>query len=230
MLRRITLPLALGALAGCGDPVLPSDYEGPPTAAVTGNVTGLGQDAERPRMSLEWLLVGAGTASLTGQPLSFQRTNIGATHDWDIGLWLPVERAKFDVPADVGAGAGARIGVGKIVYFDDRNRIDRIDWSCRGPSCNRVLAVSAQFVLYVEQPSYCQEAGKNALRPRIGAGYHYFSFDAAAMSLRELTPTDPVTFTIVDKSPADSMPTGELMDFKMQLSRMWRLGPFGGCD
>jgi hypothetical protein len=229
----MTLPLALVVCAGCGDPVLPSDYAGPPAAAVSGDViSGLPQsvrDAERPRMSLEWLPDKRATTSLIGQPLAFRRS-IKLQHDWDIGLWLPSEGAKFSVEVDAGGGASYRIGVGKIVYFDDRNKLERIDWECRGQACNRVLAISTQFVLYVEQPSYCQEPGKATSRPRIAAGYHYVSFDTTTRAMRELSPSDPMSFTAVDKAPADSVPTNQLIEFADQLWRDWHFGNLAGCE
>ena len=232
-MRRITLPLTLLVLAGCGDPVLPSDYVGPPAAAVSGNVVGLVSirpDVERPRMSLEWLVGNVATAgSLMGQALTFRRSD-ELQHDWDIGLWLPTEGAKFDVPVDAGAGSGARIAVAKMVYFDDRNKTDRIDWTCAGPSCNRILAVSAQFVLFVEQPSYCQEPGKLVARPRMTAGYHYFSFNPSTRVMTEQSPSDSMRFDIVDKAPADSLLVGDLLDFTEQLWRNWHLGSLRDCD
>jgi hypothetical protein len=229
-MKRMTLPLALVVFAGCGDPVLPSDYAGPPASAVSGNVEGLAglvRDAERPRMSLEWL--DFATDSLIGQPLSFKRS-VKLQHDWDIGLALPMEGAKFELAVDAGAGSGARVGVGKIVYFDDRQKIDRIDWTCLGAGCNRVLAVSDQYVLYVDQPSYCQEAGKTGFRPRIGAGYHYFSFDPGSGVRRELDSSESVSFSIADRAPADSSPSAALQAFTNALERTWHVGQNGGCD
>jgi hypothetical protein len=233
-MRPITLPLALLIFAGCGDPVLPSDYAGPPAAAVSGNVVGLTAirpDVERPRMSLEWLVVGEAvtTGSLMGQALTFHRSD-ELQHDWDIGLRLPTENAKFNVPVDIGAGAGARIGVAKMVYFDDRNKIERIDWTCAGPTCNRVLAVSAQFVLFVEQPSYCQEPGKLVAREQMAAGYHYFSFNPSTRVMSELSSSESMAFNVVDKAPADSLLVGDLLDFTSQLWRNWHLGVRRDCD
>jgi hypothetical protein len=231
-MRRITLPIAL-ILAGCGDPVLPSDFTGPPAAAVSGNVIGLMAirgDVERPRMSLEWLVGNGLTAgSLMGQALTFRRSD-ELQHDWDIGLRLPTESAKFDVPVDAGAGAGARIGVAKMVYFDDRSKIERIDWTCTGTSCNRVLAVSAQFVLFIEQPSYCMEPGKLTARPRMTAGYHYFSFNPSTRVMSEQSASDSMRFDIVDRAPADSLLVGDLLDFTVQLWRNWHLGALRDCD
>jgi len=233
-MRRITLPLALSIFAGCGDPVLPSDYAGPPAAALSGNVVGLTTiraDVARPRMSLEWLVVDAFTppGSLVGQELTFRRSD-ELQHDWDIGLGLPTENAKFNVPVDAGGGAGARIGVAKMVYFDDRTNIDRIDWTCAGTSCNRVLAVSAEFVLFVEQPSYCQEPGKTIAQPRMAAGYHYFSFDPTTRLMTEESPSDSMRFDIVDQAPADSVLVSQLLDFTEQLWRNWHLGVTHTCD
>jgi hypothetical protein len=231
-MRRMTIPFALVAFAGCGDPVLPSDYAGPPAAAVSGNVIGLAieQDAQRPRMSLEWLVGDADTAtSLVGQALSLRRSS-RLQNDWDIGLWLPTDDAKIAVPVDAGAGAGARVGVGKMVYFDDRNNIGRIDWSCVGPTCNRVLAVSSQFVLYVEQSSYCQQPGKTTPQLGIAAGYHYFTFDPTTRVMVEQSSSDSMSFALIDKSPADSLPVHDLVDFRTQLWRNWHFGSLRGCE
>jgi hypothetical protein len=225
-------PLAVAVLAGCGDPVLPSDYAGTPAAAINGDVAGLTsivRDAERPRMSLEWLVGDDTNGALTGQLLTFRRSS-KLQHDWDIGLGWPREGAKFDLPVEAGAGAGARIGVGKIVYFDDRNNIDRVDWSCKGAGCNRVLAVSDQFVLYVDRPAYCQAVGKTMPEQRIGTGFHYLAFDAATKVMREIGPAAPLSFTTIDTAPADSMPAADLQRFRDQLERSWWSGPLGGCD
>src|SRR5688572_13024361 len=81
--------VAGGVVAGCGDPVLPSDYVGPPASTTTGKVVELGtvtaREASRPRLSLEWLtsLAGAqGQSALEGQPLRFSRSPT-VQADWD---------------------------------------------------------------------------------------------------------------------------------------------------
>jgi hypothetical protein len=231
-MKRLTLPWALVVIAGCGDPVLPSDYPGPAASAVSGNVIqglmGAGRDAERPRMSLVWLVDQAFSPSLIGQPLSFRRS-VKLQHDWDIGLFLPVEgAAQYEVPVDAGAGAGARIGVAKIVYFDDRNKTESLEWGCAGSSCDRVLAISDQFVLFVDRPSYCQEPGKGA-QERVASGYHYYAFDVGTMTMRQLTASESMSFTVMDKAPAETLPTQSLVEFTNSIRRKWHTGLNGTC-
>jgi hypothetical protein len=82
---------------------------------------------------------------------------------------LPKETAKFE--ASLGARS-VRIRVGKIVYFDDRDGNDELNWSCQGDRCDRVMAISSRFGLYVERPSASPSPGPPA-KPRLSAGYHY---------------------------------------------------------
>src|SRR2546430_13194318 len=144
----LLLPVVSFSFVACGDALLPSDYTGPPAGAVSANVlpglTGVRRDAGHPRLSLEWLNDSA--PQLIAQAASFQRSP-KLQHDWDIGLSLPTEAAKFDVQSGTQT---ARIAVAKMVYFDDSNGTGRIDWSCRDATCNRVLAVSAQYVVFVD--------------------------------------------------------------------------------
>jgi len=223
-MKRATLPLAFVTLASCGDPMLPADFTGPPAAAVTGNVVPGANgavEASHPRMSLEWL--DTMNVSLVGQSLSYQRSEKLQT-DWDIGLNLPKETAKFSRP--VGARS-VRIGVGKIVYFDDRDGDGKLDWSCAGARCDRVMSISSQFVLFVERPPYCQAFEGAPPKARLAAGYHYYSFEGG--SLRKLAPTEPMSFTIIDRAPAETDPTGELQAFAWYLLSLWSLNPTGGC-
>jgi hypothetical protein len=209
----------LAVLPACGDPMLPSDFAGPPAGAVSGVVAGAGQrDAERPRLSLEWL----GVPALVGQPLSYQRST-RLQNDWDIGLGLPAETVKFDF---VVAGRSVRIGVAKMVYFDDRIPDGRLDWSCRGDGCDRVRAVSAQFVLFVDTPPYCQSEGRPAVA-RLRAGYHYYAFEGSM--LRELGADEAMSFTLTDRAPADSDPTADLRAFAAALERAWSIPGLDGC-
>src|SRR5688572_7209836 len=108
-MKRLTLPTMFAALASCWDPMLPADFSGPPAAAVKGNVVpnSSAREAARPRMSLEWL--DDLNISLVGQSVSYERSQKLQT-DWDIGLTLPREAAKFE--RSVGARS-VRIGVGK---------------------------------------------------------------------------------------------------------------------
>jgi hypothetical protein len=225
-MKRMALPLMLAAVASCGDPMLPADYAGPPAAAVKGNVlpgaAGTARDARNGRLSLEWL--DHVSVSLVGQNLHYQRSALLQT-DWDIGLSLPTDSVKFDAP--VSGSRAARIGVGKIVYFDDRDNDGKLDWSCDRADCDRVMAVSSQFVLYVERPPYCQAFGSDKPKPRVSAGYHYYSLDTGA--LRELPASDPMSFTIIDRPPASVDPALELQAFTEYLIRVWGLNPTGGC-
>jgi hypothetical protein len=228
----MTLPLAFFALAGCGDPILPGGFVGSPVSAVTGNVdagvAGIGGNAERPQMALVWLVGQDLTAdSLLSQSITYRRS-LKLQHDWDIGLFRPIEGAAQRV-VEVEAGVAARIGVAKMVYFDDRNHNDTLDWTCSGARCDRVLAVSDQFVLFVDRSAYCQEPGK-AAQERLAAGYHYYAYDPVKMNMRQLGITESMSFTIVDRSPADSLPTAELNEFTSQLQRAWHLGINGGCQ
>jgi hypothetical protein len=204
--------------------MLPADFTGPPAAAVTGNVVPGANgavEASHPRMSLEWL--DALNVSLVGQSLSYQRSEKLQT-DWDIGLNLPKETAKFTRP--VGARS-VRIGVGKIVYFDDRDGNDKVDWSCGDAGCDRVMSISAQFVLYVERPPYCQSFGGAPAKPRLAAGYHYYSYEGGV--LRQLGPADPMSFTLIDRAPVDSDPIAELQAFAQALLNVWSSNPTTGC-
>jgi hypothetical protein len=223
-MKRMALPLALAILASCGDPMLPANFSGPPAAAVSGNVlpgTTGNVEAAHPRMSLEWL--DDLNVSLVGQNLTYQRSEKLQT-DWDIGLSLPKETAKFERSVNARL---IRIGVGKIVYFDDRDGDNRVDWGCRGAGCDRVMAISSQFVLFVERPPYCQAFEGAPAKPRLSAGYHYYSFDGGI--LRPLGATESLSFTLIDRAPADSDPTAELQAFAEYLVRAWSLNPTGGC-
>jgi len=222
-MKRVALPLMFATLASCGDPMLPADFAGPPAAAVKGNVVpnSLAREAARPRMSLEWF--DALNLSLVGQSLTYERSERLQT-DWDIGLALPTETAKFE--SQVGARL-VRIGVGKIVYFDDRDGDNKLDWSCQGARCDRVMSISSQFVLFVERPPYCQAFEGAPSKPRLTVGYHYYSVDSGKP--REVAATEPISFTIIDRSPAETDPTGELQAFAYYLLSLWQLNPTGGC-
>ena len=219
-MKRLALLSTFAALASCGDPMLPADFSGPPAAAVKGNVvpSSSAREAVHPRMSLEWL--DDLNLALVGQSLSYQRSEKLQT-DWDIGLNLPQEAAKFE--RRIGSRT-VRIGVGKIVYFDDRDGDGKLDWTCQGARCDRVMSISDQFVLFVERPPYCQAFEGAPAKPRLAPGYHYYSAD-----LRKLAPTEPISFTIIDRSPAETDPTGELQAFALYLLSLWQLSPTGGC-
>lgn len=221
--------LASLCLAGCGDPMLPSDFAGPPAGAVTGNVLqgAPAGEAGRPFMSLEWLAglgpFEPGVRSLIGQTLRYQRSS-RLQSDWDIGLSLPAEAVKFDF--DI-ATRKVRLGVGKVVYFDDRVADGTMDWTCRALECDRVKAVSAEFVVYVESPPFCEETRGISPRPRLSSGYHYFSFDGRV--LRERDASEPLSFTLADQTPGDGDPTKDLQAFASYLLWSWAVSALDGC-
>jgi hypothetical protein len=207
-------------MAACGDAMLPSDYTGPPAGVVTGNVLPAvpgvtTTDARNPRLSLEWL--SDSNVTLVAQPVAFQRSE-RLQHDWDIGLSLPTDSAKFEV--DVApTSAKARIAVAKMVYFDDQDGTGRIDWSCRAGGCNRVLAISSQYVVFVDHAPSCSRGGQLVTKSSLlTAGYHYFSLD-----LTELGPSESVSFVVVG-GLASSAPTTELRNFAERLIQSWSIG------
>jgi hypothetical protein len=222
-MKRVSLAMMFAALASCGDPMLPADFSGPPAAAVKGNVVpnSTAREAARPRMSMQWL--DDLNVTLVGQSLNYQRSEKLQT-DWDIGLALPQETAKID--RRIGARS-VRIAVGKIVYFDDRDGDDKLDWSCVGASCDRVMSISSQFVLYVERPPYCQAFEGSPPKARLAAGYHYYSLEGG--NYLKLPATEPMSFTIIDRAPADTDPTGDLQGFALYLLGLWQRSPTGGC-
>jgi hypothetical protein len=223
-MKRVALPFLFVAVGACGDPMLPADFSGPPAAVVKGNVlpgTAVTRDTLRPRMSLEWL--DDLKPALVGQSLSYQRSEKLQT-DWDIGLTLPQKTATFD--ARVGGGK-VRIGVAKIVYFDDRDGDGKLDWSCGGATCDRVMAISSQFVVFVEKPPYCQSFEGAAPKARLPTGYHYYSNESG--SLRTLSPADPLSFTLIDRAPSEIDPTSDLQSFATDLVNGWVINPTSGC-
>jgi hypothetical protein len=223
-MRRAAIPLAFVSAMGCGDPMLPSDYSGLPAVEVTGTVvqpSGASPAAERPRLSMEWL-DSSGT-SLIGQSISFQRST-KLERDWDIGLLLPADTVKIE--RAVGTRA-VRIAVGKLVYYDDRDRSEHIEWSCRGSGCDRVMAVSAQYVLFVDKPPYCITLEGTGLKTRMSSGYHYFTL--SNNTFREVAATDPMSFTITDLAPPDGDPTAMLQVFANTLFRFWINNLNPGC-
>jgi hypothetical protein len=231
------LAALLGASAGCGDPVLPSDYAGPPAANVTADVLVLGtvtaKDAAQPRLSLEWLASWSGLpgqSTLIGQPLRFSRS-VTLQADWDIGLELPIALAKLN-PGPEAATGGLRVGVGKMVYFDDRNGDGRLDWSCQGLACDQAKAVSVEYVVYVEGATACRNAttapGALEVNTRPTAGYNYYQLQGG--TIRKLRPGEPMRFLLADRSLPESNPSDELRTFAKVLFSLWSLGQLsGGC-
>jgi hypothetical protein len=220
----------IAVLAGCGDAMLPADYQGPPAGAVSASVFQIAPvtKVQRPQLSLEWLTnldALPGSNTLTGQPLRFARSPALQT-DWDIGLELPIEGAKMERPIGPAATDRVRIGVGKMVYFDDQNGDGRLVWNCRGIGCDQPKAVSNEFVVYVDPMALCA-LGSDPRRRAVAAGYHYYRFVGGVPG--ELEPGDTVSFFLADRSLAESDPSDELRTFARQLLVDWTRSVSGAC-
>jgi hypothetical protein len=234
------------ALAACGDALLPSDYSGPPTASVNGDVVasrdGSRKDADRPQLSLEWLTTlaeaerpGGDRAqarsgdALAGQLVTFSRSPKLAT-DWEIGLASPRDDVKLSLPVAASAvmPSNVHVGIAKLVYFDDRIPDARLDWSCATHSCDEVKAVSDEFVVYLDRPLACSSSPEHRLHPAFAAGYHYFAVDAGG-GVRKLSADDPLHFTVADRTPIDGDPTRALRDFAPLLKRTFALALIDHC-
>jgi hypothetical protein len=236
--RQLQLTALVGmvglVVAGCGDPVLPSDYVGPPDSTTTGKVLTLGtvtaREAARPRLSVEWLtsLTGQpGTSALEGQPLRFSRSST-LTTDWDIGLEVPIRSPKLFEQTTSNSG-GLQISVGKMVYYDDRNADGRLDWTCRTGACDIAKAVSYEYVVYVSGTMACRNStgGLDGARP--APGYSYYEFQGG--TIRKLKAAESVRFLMADLSLPQSDPSDGLRNFATLLLRYWSsLGALsGGC-
>jgi len=218
------LPAAL--CLGCGDSFLTEEFTGPPASAVSGNLVDPSSqgDPGRPRLSLEWLANSAttGEQSLLGQLAAFGRSDKLDRH-WDIDLFIPVDDARFNL--DVGTET-ARIGVSKMVYFDDRTADDRLEWACGSQDCDRVTAVSTEFVLFVDTPPFCLREGRRTV-PRTHSGYHFYSFEDGV--LRKLGPDEPLSFTVPEGSVNRADINADLHAFVTALQRAWATSALDGC-
>ncbi len=225
--RALVLGLQVLWGLGCGDPMVPSDYSGPPAATVAGNVLGelpALRNAQEPAFSLEWLTTREPSDPLVSQPLQFERSD--RHHEWNIGVEQPTARARLDL--SLATSDDVRFAVGKMVYFDDGRNDGRLDWRCLGTTgCDQVKAVSAEFIVFVERAPTCQPIGGGPLRPRLSPGFHYYHLDQGL--LRESTPGEPLTFVPTIRSLADSNPTNELRAFADYLIARWRGTALDGC-
>ena len=233
---------ALGAAVlmmavGCGDPILPSDYAGPPAAMLSGVVFQgpvAPREASQPRLSLEWLTdfeAAPGQSTLVGQPLRFSRS-VKLQNDWDIGLDVPIDGAKLPAEEGTLSSERVRVGVGKMVYFDDRNGNGRLDWTCRTGVCDQAQAISYEYVVYVEGGIKCRSAGVTGANSesygRPSTGYNYYRFENS--SIRTVPAGEPMNFLMTDRSLPDSDPSDELRSFARLLLGLWQLGQLsGGC-
>ena len=211
---------------GCGDPMLPSDYSGPPAATVGGNVLGEQpalRNAREPAFTLEWLASNEQSNPLFSQPLQFARSD--RHHEWNIGVEQPAARARLDL--SLAASDDVRFAVGKMVYFDDGIRDGRLDWKCLGVGCDQVKAVSEEFIVFVERPPTCQPLGGGPVRARLTPGFHYYRLDQ--LELREVAPGEPLNFVPTTRSLADSNPTAALRAFATFLIDRWRGSTLEGC-
>ena len=236
----LVVTVVVTVFVGCGDPMLPSDYAGPPAATVSGDVSlslqsaGFFRDADRPRLSLEWLAtqgspVVTSAATLVGQPLRFARST-RIQNDWDIGLETPIDRAV--VPVSSGSAAGAtsvRVGVGKMIYFDDRDGDGQLSWVCdgRGRPCDQVKAVSREFVVFVDAPVSCAAGLRGEVRQRLSAGYHYYRPEGPL--LRKLAAGEPMSFVLEDRTLLESDPSADLRRFAEMLFSVVSRGPLDPC-
>jgi hypothetical protein len=225
--------LSLGAggavLTGCGDPSLPSDYEGPPLAEVSGVVfawTPTAKLAKFPVLSLEWLptletTVDRATKPLAGQTLRFVRSS-RLDNDWDIGLLRPTDQAQQTF-------GQVKFSVGKLVYFDDRVNDGRLDWGCGGSGvgCDVVKAISSEYVVFLEATPICRTRPGQSARPQLTLGFHYYRVENGFV--RELNSNESMSFSITDRTPFDSDPTRDLRAFVSALTRMWSLDSLAGC-
>ena len=236
------LAMVCFAAVGCGDALLPSDFSGPPADKVGGVVLDADRSDNqmlRPRMHVAWLtsMDGAddrGASLLTGQQVTFQRSE-EVWSDWDIGLSTPAPEVALAL--QVGSGT-VTVAIGKMVWFDDRVADNDLDWSCDGSDCDRVMAISNEFVVYVERTIGCESSPKESSggssaalfeRTRLAAGYHYFVLDGNQPV--EIDADGALNFLVEDRdnTPRDSDPTSLLQSFTTELGRKLRLDALEGC-
>ncbi len=223
--------------AACGDPLLPSDYAGPPEATVTGTVfrpdpsqpVSVVEPFTKPLLTIEWLdgrvKPGQAGRTLIGQRVDYRRAHSIET-DWELHLATPVEDARFTPAFD---SQGVRVAVGKMVYFDDRVADDLLDWTCNTSRCDIVRSISAQFVVYVDRPPVCTEmATEHSVAPatsKISRGYHYFQYHATSGMVEERASHQPLSFHLVNLTPAQADLTEELRSFTQLLLARWNANP-----
>jgi hypothetical protein len=224
--------LVLLGTTACGDVLLPADYQGPPASAVGGSVVRTDNaefaEATDPRFSVEWL---SGSKDLnTGnflfsQSVSFTRSQ-QLQKDWDLGIDLPKTAAKLKI--NLGS-MSTNMAVGKLIYFDDKDGNQRLDWNCSSTKCDQVKAVSAEFVVYLDQPLTCpsKAGGNNERKNRLGGGFHYFEF--LGSTPLEVQRNADLHFDLTETPSAWADPTTALQRFAQQFQRNFVSGAFSGC-
>ena len=224
--------LVLFGTTACGDVLLPADYQGPPATAVGGSVVRTENaaftEATAPRFSVEWLSDSKDLSTgnfLLSQPVSFTRSQ-QLQKDWDLGLDLPKNAAK--IALNLGA-INANMAVGKLIYFDDKDGNQRLDWNCSSSDCDQVKAISSEFVLYLEQPIACPSkgGGTSEKKIRLGSGFHYFQFSGSA--LLEVARNADLRFDLTETPSAWADPTATLQRFAQHFQRNYVSGMFSGC-
>lgn len=230
------------AVPACGDALLPGDYAGAGSVAVSAKVSGASDDvvpeAQRPRLTLQWLTRqgwdDAAGPALAGQAVTFNPSP-RLTAEWDLGLAPPLPAATRAMPS----AGDARVSVGKLIYYDDVVADERLDWACRGAVCDRVQAVSREYIVYIDRPiertTSCSGARVSVSRSPVGAGFHYYApADANGDETppHELTASVALTLVVGGGDLAENDPTEALQAFGATLGRTWASGPsapFEGC-
>jgi hypothetical protein len=225
--------LLLFGVGACGDPLLPSDFTGPPSGAVNGVVVvddPAVAPAAKPQLSLQWLSTTENSVNrLVSQPLTFARA-VSIESDWSIDLARPEQSLQTERAAEPN---GIRMLVGKIVYFDDADGDGSLSWSCESSSCDRAVAFGEEFVVYVIDPVFCRDTSDSTHNridaPLLSAGYHYFRY--RGNSPDEIDGSQPMRF-LVESTPdlsTDTL-TGNLEIFASRLARKLSLSSLGGCS
>lgn len=212
--------------------MLPADYQGPPATEVGGIVVRQGNiaytEAADPRFSVEWLNAKQGELggmSLLSQPVSFTRSQ-HLQKDWDLGIDLPKGAAQIRI--NFGTDS-AKVAIGKLVYFDDKDGDRQLDWNCTRLQCDQVKALSAEFVVFLDQPLTC--AGKSTggnKKTRFASGFHYFRLEGT--SVQEISMDSDLQFELDDTPAGWANPTAQLQRFALQFQRAYSLGEFSGCS
>lgn len=210
---------------------MPASYEGPAAAEVGGSVvrsaTAAFTEAEAPRFSLEWLNAAPrpNETSLHAQTVGFARS-AQIQKDWDLEFAVPRQDAKMSLNF---GSSSVNLAIGKLVYFDDRDRDGRVNWQCGGSECDQVKAMSEEFVVFLDQPLTCTTTTADGVqkRTRLAGGFHYFQW--LGTSVKEVSGNQDLRFELADTPASWVDPTTALQRFTQQLQRAYTAGSLGGC-